>query len=293
MNTPPAAEQLLLEALSDHAGHYQCGGRLIDSGHTAIQRYEVWDSPQFGRLLRLDDFFMTSERDEFFYHENLIHVPAICQKAPQRALIIGGGDGGSAEELFKYSSSEEVVLVEIDAKVVEIARQHLAGIHKGAFDNPRLSLRIGDGQRYVREVAPAERKTFDLIVLDLTDPVGPAAALYAEDFFGDCKALLSAQGALTLHLGAPIYQPERVQEMIQRLRRVFTRVRPHFHYIPLYGSLWGMASASDTVDPAEFSAAEIDRRIRDASLVDLQYFNGAVHAASFAYPNYLRALVGE
>lgn len=286
-------DDCLLEPLNSFAGHYQCGADLVESGQTAFQQYEVWQSPQFGKLLRLDGFFMTSERDEFFYHENLIHVPAICQDAPQRALIIGGGDGGSAEELFKYPDMQEVVLVEIDQKVVEIAREHLVAVHKGALDDPRLSLRIDDGLRYVRDTATAQGKTFDLIVLDLTDPDGPAEALYTERFFQDCKTLLDVKGALTLHLGAPIYQAERVREIVQRLRRTFCHVRPHFHYIPLYGSLWGMASASDAIDPASLTADDIERRICRNALSDLQYFNGDVHVASFAYPNYLQTLLRE
>lgn len=293
MADTPENENLLLEALNEFAGHYQYGGRLIESGETRFQRYEVWDSPQFGKLFRLDGFFMTSERDEFFYHENLVHVPTISQHAPQRALIIGGGDGGSAEELFKYPSIQEIVLVEIDEQVLDIAKRHLVNVHKGALQNPRLTVRIDDGLHYVRQTAPAEGATFDIIVLDLTDPVGPAEALYTESFFRDCKALLSPQGALTLHLGAPIYQPERVREITQRLRRAFHHVRPHFHYIPLYGSLWGMACASDAVDPARLSADDVAHRIRDNDLSDLQYFNGDVHVASFAYPNYLRDLLRE
>lgn len=290
MAATPTRDDLLLEALNDFAGHYQSGCRLIDSGETRFQRYEVWDSPQFGKLFRLDGFFMTSERDEFFYHENLIHVPAISLNAPQRALIIGGGDGGSAEELLKYPSMREIVLVEIDEKVIDIARQHLTSIHKGSLDDVRLTLCIGDGLRYVRETAAGKRR-FDLIVLDLTDPVGPAEALYTEHFFRDCKALLSEQGALTLHLGAPIYQAARVRDLTQRLRHVFRHVCPHFHYIPLYGSLWGMACASDTIDPTRLSATDVDRRIHGNALADLQYFNGKVLVASFAYPNYLQKLL--
>ncbi|MBT0959960.1 polyamine aminopropyltransferase [Denitromonas iodatirespirans] len=278
----------LTEALNAHAGHYLSAGRLIEKGETPYQSYEVWDTPQFGRLFRLDGYFMTSEGDEFFYHENLIHVPCITQDAPARALIIGGGDGGSADELFKHPSMTRVALVELDEKVVDIARQHLPAVHNGALDDPRLDLHIADGLRYVRETAPAAGERFDLIVLDLTDPIGPAEALYTEAFFTDCKRLLSHQGALSLHLGAPIFQPERVADLMDRLLAVFTIVRPHFHYIPLYGSLWGMACASDHIDPLALSADEIERRIAERQLRQLQYYNGDTHRAAFAQPNYLR-----
>lgn len=292
MSTPDrSAPPVLREALNEHAGHYLSAGRLIEAGETPFQSYEVWDTPQFGRLFRLDGYFMTSEGDEFFYHENLIHVPCIAQHAPQTALIIGGGDGGSAEELFKHPSMARVTLVELDEKVIEIARRHLPAVHNGALDDPRLDLHVADGLHYVRETAPAAGARFDLIVLDLTDPVGPAEALYTEAFFADCKRLLSDQGALSLHLGAPIFQPTRVADLMARLRAVFSTVRPHFHYIPLYGSLWGMACASDRIDPQALCAEEVDRRIGDRHLRRLQYYNGETHCAAFAQPNYLRQLL--
>jgi spermidine synthase len=290
-DTAGAAPELLQEWLSEDAGFFYRAGRLIDSGESPYQSWEVWETPAFGRLFRLDGYFMTSERDEFFYHENLIHVPCIAHPAPRRALVIGGGDGGSAEELFKYPTMEEVVLVELDAKVIDIAREHLQAVHRGALDDPRLRLHVEDGLRYVREIAPARGERFDLIVLDLTDPIGPAEALYTPEFFADCKALLSEQGALTLHVGAPVFQGERVRDLVLRLRQVFAHVRPYFLYIPLYGSLWGMASASDHLDPAALRADEVDARIAARQIDLLQHYNGAVHCAQFALPNHLRSLL--
>lgn len=288
---PPGPSAPLCEDLNEHAGFFIRPTRLLDAGRSEYQDYEVWETEQFGKLFRLDGYFMTSERDEFFYHENLIHVPAVTHDAPRRALVIGGGDGGSAEELFKHPTMEHVVLVELDAKVIEIARVHLQTVHRGALDDSRLELRVEDGLRYVREIAPAEARRFDLIVLDLTDPVGPAAALYEEAFFRDCKALLTTGGALSLHIGAPIFQPERLAQMMRNLRAVFGNVSPYFMYIPLYGSQWGMACASDVLDPAAMSEHEIDRRIAARGLAHLQYYNGAMHRAQFALPNYLRQLL--
>ncbi|QID19650.1 polyamine aminopropyltransferase [Nitrogeniibacter mangrovi] len=293
MSEAPKPDDMLIEPLNDQAGHYLVKGRLIEAGDTPYQHYEVWDTPHFGKLFRLDGFFMTSERDEFFYHENLIHVPAIAMDAPRRALVIGGGDGGSVDELFKYPDMEEAVLVELDGKVVDIARAHLACVHNGALDDPRLTLRIEDGLHYVRVVAPEEGKRFDLVVLDLTDPIGPAADLYTEEFFAQCKALMTPQGAISLHLGAPVYQPDRVRELLGRLRRVFAHVRPHFHYIPLYGSLWGMACASDATDPATLDGAAVTRRLSERAIDHLQYYNADTHCAAFMYPTYLRDLIAE
>lgn len=284
--------ECLQEDLNEHAGFFIRHARLIEAGESSYQRYEVWDTPQFGRLFRLDGYFMTSERDEFFYHENLIHVPAITHPDPASALIIGGGDGGSAEELFKYPSMKHVVLVELDEKVVEIARTHLQAVHRGALDDPRLEIRIEDGLHYVEEVAPAKGESFDLIVLDLTDPIGPAEALYTESFFRACKNLLNRHGAITLHIGAPIYQPQRLLRLMKNLGRVFNNVMPYFMYIPLYGTQWGMAVASELLNPKTLTAEDVEHRLRARGIRDLQYYNGDIHRAQFALPNYLRELLG-
>ncbi len=288
---PLAGENLLSEYLNDDVGFFIRGGRLLERGRSAFQDYEVWETPTFGKLFRLDGCFMTSERDEFYYHENLIQAPMLAHPDPRRALIIGGGDGGSAEELFKHPSIENVVLVELDEKVIDIARVHLQSVHRGALDDPRLHIRPGDGLAYVHQHAPAAGEKFDLIVLDLTDPVGPAEALYSTDFFHACRRLLSPGGAITLHIGAPVFQPQRVADLVAALRAVFAQVRPYFLYIPLYGSLWGMACASDTLDPAALSAAEIERRIAARKISLLQHYNGDIHCAQFALPNHLRTLL--
>ena len=284
-------EGVLAELVSEDAGYFLRGARLLEAGRSEWQTYEVWETPRFGKLFRLDGCFMTSERDEFYYHENLIHVPGVAHPGLRRALILGGGDGGSADELLKYPGIERIVIAELDAKVVELSRRHLCDVHHGALDDPRVEIRIGDGMKYVHEEGPAAGERYDLIVLDLTDPVGPAEALYAADFFAACKALLAKGGALTLHIGTPVFQPERVRELVGRLRRVFAQVRPYFLYIPLYGSLWGMACASDTLDPAALDADEVDRRLATRAIRELQHFNGAVHCAQFALPNHLRALL--
>jgi spermidine synthase len=291
MEPDSSDDHWLCEALNPNVRVCCRGGVLLEAGASRHQSYEVWDTPQFGKLYRLDGSGMASEADEFFYHENLIHFATIAQVAPRRALILGGGDGGSARELFRHPGIEQVVLVELDAKVIDLARTHLAAIHRGALDDSRLELRIDDGLHYVREIARRGGETFDLIVFDLTEPDGPAAALYGPEFLSDCKNLLSGQGALSLQLGAPVFQPGRVRELVGRLRAVFRHVQPYFFYVPLYGSLWGMACASDRLRPGLLSAREVDRRLVERSIAPLRYYNGAIHRAQLALPKYLRALL--
>lgn len=283
----PRDTQYLYEFLNEDYGFFVRSSKRLEDAHTGIQAMEVHETPQFGRLLRLDGCFQTSERDEFFYHENLIHIALTAHPDPRKVLIIGGGDGGAAEEALKHPGVEQVTMVELDGKVVDIAKQFLENIHHGVFDNPRLRLLIGDGLKYIAET----QERFDHIVLDLPDPIGPATRLYEEAFFHACKRALAPGGVLTLHLGSPVSAPDRVKRHSERLGNVFGIIQPYLMFIPLYGCLWSMAACSDSLDPLALSAAEIDRRIAKRGLSDLQYYNGATHHAVFALPNFVRQLV--
>jgi spermidine synthase len=281
------APGVMTEQLTGEWGFYIRSARRYENFRSAYQSIEVHDSVPFGRLFRLDGHFMTSERDEFFYHENLVHLPALTHPQPERALIVGGGDGGSAEELLKHPSITSVTLVEIDVAVVDIARKYLAAVHGGALDDRRLTLEIGDGFEYVR----ATTDRFDLIVLDLTDPVGPSEKLYTPGFYRACAVRLNPGGALTLHIASPIAHPEVIRATLGNLRQAFPRVTPYLTSVPLYGGMWMMACASATLDPARLSAREIDGRIHERGLRKLQYYNGDMHCASLALPNFIRELV--
>ncbi|MFN4022571.1 MAG: polyamine aminopropyltransferase [Hydrogenophilus thermoluteolus] len=284
------ALQRFWEKLSDVTGYYY-DLELIESGQSRYQSFEVGISPLYGRMFRLDGCAMTSEADEFIYHENLIHIPALAHPEPRRALIIGGGDGGSAEELLKYPSIEAIDLVELDEKVIELAKKYFHAIHRGALDHPKVSVRIEDGLQFVAEAAQSGRRDYDLIVLDLTDPVGPAEALYQEPFFQQCALLLGENGLLSLHIGPPDHLPERIKTLVARLRRVFRYVYPHFHYIPLYGALWGIAAASNGTDCAVMTPERIDERITTRGITDLRYLDGENYRARGILPRYVRDLI--
>jgi spermidine synthase len=278
----------LTEQLTPEWGFYIRSARRLEQFKSAFQAIEVHDTVPFGRLFRLDGHFMTSERDEFFYHENLVHLAALTHPRPERVLVIGGGDGGSAEELLKHPSISSVTLAEIDSAVIDVARKYLSAVHGGALDDPRLTLKVGDGFAYVR--GATER--FDLIVLDLTDPGGPSELLYTADFYRACAARLNPGGAMTLHIASPIAHPDRICTTLAGLREAFPLVTPYLTSIPLYGGLWMMACASATLDPRSLSAEEVDHRIAERGLTRLQYYNGDTHRAALALPNFVRALVG-
>jgi spermidine synthase len=285
---PGQGGELVLEALNEHS-HYGYRANRIATRHTPHQRLEILDTPQFGKVLRLDGHFMTSEREEFFYHEALVHPMAIAHPRPRSALIIGGGDGGAAEELLKHPGMQRVVVVELDAEVVEAAREHLAAVHRGALDDARVEVRIGDGFEYVRN----SRERFDLVLLDLTDPETPAGPLYTRASFGWLKAVLNPGGAVALHVGTPVFEPEQVGSLVADLRAVFAKVNCYGLYIPLYGAYWGLAVASDGLDPTAIDRSVVADRLAERGIADLRYYNAEVHAALFALPNFYRALLRD
>ena len=286
---PPGdlAPGVMTEYLTSDWGSFIRSARQIEAFRSPYQSVEVHDTVPFGKLFRLDGHFMTSEKDEFFYHENLVHIAGLAHPGPERALVIGGGDGGSTEELLKYPSMRSVTVAEIDASVVDISRRYLQQVHRGAFDDPRVTLRIEDGFRYVQQTSD----DYDLIVLDLTDPGGPSTALYTLDFYRACARRLTTSGAMTLHIASPLAHGERVRDAVRELRRAFARVTPYLTSIPLYGGLWMMACCSPHLDPREQSAMSIDLRISQRRIRDLQYLNGETYRAALALPNFVQALL--
>jgi spermidine synthase len=278
--------QRLHERLTDASGVY-FDGTLVDSVRSPYQLIEVFDTPALGKLMRIDGANMVSEADEFFYHEALIHPAAIAHSEPKRVLIVGGGDGGSAEEVLKYASVEHCVLAELDEAVVDVAKAHFHRVHRGVFSSPRLELRIGDGMAYVRETSDR----FDLIYLDLTDPIGPSEALYAPPFFADCRRALNPGGALVLHIGSPFSHPARVKQTLQNLRTLYRIVTPYFVHIPIYGATWGFAVASDVLD-IHLDRATVDVRLATRSIGARQLYDGAMHDAMLAIPEYAKKLIG-
>ena len=183
----------------------------------------------------------------------------------------------------------QVVLAELDADVIDMARQWLPAIHRGAFDDPRLQLHIGDGRAYIETCT----QQFDQIVLDLTDPFGPALALYTQPFYHACKRALRPGGVLSLHIQSPIHRPELMARILASLRQSFAVVRPYLQYVPLYGTLWGMAFASDSADPLALDSEEVDARIARHDLRDLQLYSGAVHHALLTMPPFVRKILSQ
>jgi len=256
--------------------------RTLHANRSPYQRVELIETEFYGKALVLDGLFMTSEKDEFFYHEMIVH-PAMCAaRSRKRVLVIGGGDGGTVRELMRWPDMEQVVMVEIDGEVVDVCREHLPGI-ASAFEEPRLELRIEDGIKYV---ADAPDQSFDVVLLDGSDPVGPAEGLFNESFYGDVKRVLKPEGVFGLQSESPILQAEVFQAVQKTLRGVFDDVKPYIGNVPLYGSSmwsWTLARPQGEVLPLEVEPmAPFEPQLR--------YLNREVCKAAFALPTFVRKL---
>jgi spermidine synthase len=282
-------EHLLMESLNESTGFYIRARRQLGEWRTPHQRMAVYDTTAFGKVFRVDGSNTISEREEFVYHENLVHPTLTAHNAPRSVLIVGGGDGGAAEEVLKHPSVETLTLVESDDAVLRIAQDHFESVHRGVFNHPKLEVVVRDGLQFVQQA----KDKYDFIALDLydDDAAGPAQALFATDVLQRMRQMLAPGGALALHLGPPTAQPDRVGELAQRLNGVFRVVRPYTVFAPLYGAQWAMTVCSDKLDPKAYTADEIDRRIEQRRLQDLRFYNGETHEGVFALPNYLRDLV--
>jgi len=253
-------------------------GRRVARIDTPFQCIEVWDKPTFDRLYTLDGRPMAAIGDEYIGHECMTHPAALMLAAPQRALVLGGGDGGAARELLKHPSITKIVIAELDAQVVAMARRYFVPIHQGAFDDPRVDLQIGDAADYVSRHANSGLAPFDLVIFDLTPPDSPARGLFSVAFFQQLKTVLTQQALISVHLGPPLTEPERVRRVWQDLRSAFRLVRVMTAEIPTYGGLWAMALAGDYKTGAA----------RDIG--DLRYYNAARHSALFVPPACLSEL---
>jgi len=218
------------ETLHEHFRFSLGVERVLYDGRSDNQKLAVIDNPLFGRTLYLDGVLQTTERDEFIYHEMLAHVPILAHGAVKDVLVIGGGDGGSIEEVLKHRSVESVTMVELDPRVVELCRNHLPSISKGAFDDRRLDLVFADGLDFVRTSAPR----FDVIIVDSTDPIGPGEVLFGADFYGGCKQALREGGVLVTQNGVPFVQDDELRETLKSLHSLFADASCYLATVPTY-----------------------------------------------------------
>jgi spermidine synthase len=263
--------------------------KLLFSKQSDYQLVEVYETDTWGNLMTIDGMVMLSERDEFVYHEMISHVAMFTHPEPKRVLIIGGGDGGTAREVMKHPSVEKVDMVEIDATVVEASKLHFPGV--GDFDNPKLNVLYEDGIEFVKNVMTP----YDVLIIDGSDPVGPAEGLFEKEFYQYCLNALSDDGVLTAQTESPwveSYYPS-MKKVFGALDDLFLISKMYLSYIPLYpAGMWSMACASKNESP--LSDAVINRAASNPEILNtLNYYNPEVHKSAFALPNFVKRIIGE
>ncbi|MGJ3264197.1 MAG: polyamine aminopropyltransferase [Salinarimonas sp.] len=273
------------EAIHDGFGQTFRIDRLVHHEKTDLQELVIFDNASFGRVLALDGMVQLTERDHHIYHEMIAHVPVVAHGHVREVLVIGGGDGGVLREVLRHEDVR-ATLVEIDARVIETARAHLPFVCGHAFDHPRAEIVIGDGLAFVRETD----RRFDVIVVDSTDPVGPAAALFTDAFYRDCKRCLTPGGVLVTQAGVPYFQGPQVAATQALFAAIFARATVYLAAVPTYsGGPIALGFASDAaLAPGE--PPLLRERFRSAQ-IETRYYAPDVHVGAFALPPEVRSLL--
>jgi spermidine synthase len=261
--------------------------RVLFESDSEHQKLVLFENSSFGRMLSLDSVTQVTERDEFIYHEMLTHLPILAHGAAKEILIIGGGDGGMLEETLKHESVSRVTQVEIDEAVVNFSKTYLKSICRQAFEDPRLSLVIDDGARFV---ATTEAR-FDIIIIDSTDPIGPGEALFTESFYGNCHRCLNPGGVLVTQNGVPFLQGEELRDSVAAFRKHFADATCYLATVPTYvGGPMAFGWASD--DPAlRRPALELLQERFSKANLNTRYYTPEVHLGAFALPPYIQDIM--
>lgn len=254
---------------------------------TPWQSLEVLDLEGPGRSLILAGTLQTSVGEDFSYHEPLVHIPLFAHPNPHRVLIIGGGDGGALKHVLMHTSVDRALEVEIDQAVVEVSLRFMPQISDGAYGNPRAELKVQDGVRFVNET----RERFDVIVVDSTDPVGPAAGLISLAFLQDARRALAPGGLVAMQCGSPVSQAREWLATVRAFKRVFPIARPYLGYVPIYPAmLWSWIIGSDEVDPVRLDDVSTHARLEPMRSA-LRIYNPTMHRAAFGLPNFVQNML--
>jgi spermidine synthase len=222
------------------------------SRQSNFQKIDIYDTPCFGKILTLDGHVQLSSLDEFAYHEALIHIPMLSIPSPKRALVVGGGDGGALRELCRWKVLEEIDIVEIDAGVVEACREYLPELSDGGFDDPRVTLRIGDAFEFLRNVA----EPYDFIVMDITDVYEEEDQALSENlmtgkFLADVREALTPNGLAVSQADNLLFCPYSIEGLTRSLGEVFPKVGSYYALVPSFGGFSGYCWAGKEIEVAK------------------------------------------
>lgn len=265
---------------------YEVKEVLFDS-NTPHQRLIVVDTHRFGRLMALDGVTQVTMADEYVYHEMLSHLPILAHGKVEDVLIVGGGDGGLAEEVLKHKGVRRLVMVEIDPGVIDFARAHWQALHHGCFDDPRFHLVVADGKDYAAKASDR----FDLIVIDSTDPIGPGEVLFTKSFYADCKRLLKPGGVLATQNGVPFFQADELKNTVFNFAKLFRDAGCYLAVVPSYvGGFMALGWGTDDEGLRDVPLDTLKRRFAEADL-ETRYYTPELHRAAFALPAFIAEVV--
>lgn len=247
---------------------------------TDFQHLAVVDTEQFGRMLFLDDMVMTSEKDEFFYHEMITNVALNSHPLPEKVLIIGGGDGGALREVVKHPQVKSAVLVEIDNRVMQASKDFFPELSI-SFSNPKATVITGDGIKYVQ----THKDEFDLILIDSTEPLGPSVELFSQIFYQNAAAALKDDGILVAQSGSPLFNDDLIKLAYQGIKSAFPITKLYLAPVPTYPSgTWSFTIGSKQHDPENIVHQPVSR---------LKYYTPAIHKAAFQLPIFVQQILKE
>lgn len=273
--------------------HWKVGmkaDRVLHEVKTEHQHLVIFENETWGTVLMLDGVCQLTTSDEFVYHEMMAHVPLFQLDKPKRVLVVGGGDGGVLREVLKHPSVEKATLCEIDRTVVDTALKFYPEIPGTALEDARADVVIADGLKYVAET----RETFDCIIVDSSEPIGPSAVLHTREFFTDCKRALTDGGILVTQNGLPFLFPDHLAGTTRVFASLFKRVAPYMCTQPCYfGGPFALNWASDDKGHLKLETKELEKRQKKRGITGFKYWTPAVHGAAFALPAYAEAVVAE
>jgi len=261
--------------------------KQLYSGKSDFQRIDVFETNEFGKFFTLDGLVMITEKDEFIYHDMIVHVPMATNPGIKKVLVIGAGDGGTVRELVRYKSIEKIDMVEIDKLVVDVCREYFPNSTSG-LDDDRVTLYFEDGLKFVSE----KRNEYDLIIVDSTDPIGPGEGLFTSVFYENCYKALTKEGILVNQHESPFYEDyqKAMQRAHKRIHEFFPISKVYQVHIPTYASgHWLFGFASKSIDPV----LDLDEDNWNALGLETGYYNTEIHKASFALPNYVKKLLED
>jgi spermidine synthase len=252
---------------------------MLATETSQFQKIDLFRSSSHGVVMALDGLIQLTERDEYVYHEMISHVPLLVHPDPQHVLIIGGGDGGTAREVSKHPEVKHVDMCEIDGKVVELCKKHFPSTAIG-MENQKVQVTVGDGIEWVKK---APNNSYDVVIIDSSDPVGPGVGLFNATFYREVLRILKPSGVVVAQGESPLYQVSAVRNLRKAMREVFPITSTYLASIPTYPSgLWSFAFASKGIEPFE-----VDHVRAKQITQTCKYYNEAIHRASFALPTHL------